>query len=133
MNHDNLLQKHSLKITPQRLLILKCIEDAGHIDVDCIYSDVRKLYPSISLATVYKNIKQMVENGLLSEVSLSAKTTLYELKKNEHIHFICKKCLMVYDINEKININDLEGILPGIFESIDVSISGICNNCKHKI
>jgi Fe2+ or Zn2+ uptake regulation protein len=132
MDFDNMLQRSSLKITPQRLLILKCIEDAGHIDIDCIYNDVRKLYPSISLATVYKNIKQMVEGGLITEVPLLGKKTFYEIKKDSHIHFICKKCLTVYDIHEKVTATDISSAIPGTTELVEVNIYGICNKCKHK-
>jgi len=132
MTHDLLLQKHSLKITPQRLLILKCIEDAGHIDIDCIFNDVKKLYPSISLATVYKNIKQMVGEGLLTEVPLSAKNTLYELKKDEHIHFVCKQCLTVFDIVESVNVTDFVSDVPGKAEHTEINIYGICNSCMKK-
>lgn len=132
MTHDLLLQKHSLKVTPQRLLILKSIEDAGHIDIDCIFNDVKKLYPSISLATVYKNIKQMVGEGLLTEVSLSSKNTLYEIKKDEHVHFICKQCLTVFDIAENVCITDFVSGIPGKAESAEVNIYGICNSCMKK-
>lgn len=130
MDHDILLQKHSLKITPQRLLILKCIEEAGHADIDFIYNDVKKLYPSISLATVYKNIKQMVENELVKEVPLNSKTTLYELKRGEHIHFICKKCLTVYDVKEPVKAIDFSATIPGVTESVEINLYGICNKCK---
>jgi len=49
-----ILKQNNLKATVQRTAILKSINDAGHINIDGIYSSIRSQYPTISLATVYK-------------------------------------------------------------------------------
>jgi Fur family peroxide stress response transcriptional regulator len=51
-----LLQKSKLKATPQRVAILKSIEKLGHASIEEIYEDIKENFPSISLATIYKNI-----------------------------------------------------------------------------
>ncbi len=62
-----------LKATVQSTAILKSINDAGHINIDGIYSSIRSQYPTISLATVYKNIVIMLEHGVILEVPIPSR------------------------------------------------------------
>jgi len=55
-NYISLLKENDLKATIQRTSILQSIDKAGHINIDDIYEDVKKQYPTLSLATIYKNI-----------------------------------------------------------------------------
>ena len=50
---EAILRKKHLKSTPQRVAILRQIQESGHISIEELYERIRKLHPSISLATVY--------------------------------------------------------------------------------
>ena len=79
-DHTILLQSSELKATFQRINILENISKYGHISIDDIYAEVIKIHPSLSLATVYKNIVLMVEKGILNGTSEeTAPTTLDEM------------------------------------------------------
>jgi len=96
-DYESLLKAHGLKSTFQRVSIIKSIDKAGHISIDDIYKEIVEYHPSISLATVYKNILTMKELGLVVEVPIANKKSKYELIKEDHIHFICQDCGSVED------------------------------------
>ena len=87
---EKLLKDNHLKITPQRLAILKQIEKFGHIGIDEIYENIKESNPSMSLATVYKNLTFMQEAKIIDEVKLPNQKQRYELVKNPHIHLVCE-------------------------------------------
>src|SRR5438876_775162 len=63
--------EHGLAVTHQRQVIYQALLSMlDHPSPEAVYEKVRKQIPSISLATVYKNIKTFVDSGLLREVSL---------------------------------------------------------------
>ena len=54
--------------------------------------------PGLSIATVYRNITAMVEEGLLVPVALPGDSTRYEVAgKQHHHHFQCRQCSKVYE------------------------------------
>ncbi len=126
------IRAQGLKATPQRLLILNQIEKSGHISIEKLFETTREKFPSISLATVYKNIDALRKAGLIREVGIVGGKHVFELAKGDHIHFICKKCGTITDIQtgEKMLPPDVPGRLPGTKEIIELNIYGICNRCQ---
>ena len=55
-NLHSILKKTPLKSTPQRLAILNTIQKNGHICVEDMFKELKPQFPSLSLATIYKNI-----------------------------------------------------------------------------
>ncbi|WP_024791921.1 Fur family transcriptional regulator [Lebetimonas sp. JS138] len=130
-NIKNILDNSTLKTTPQRLAILKELENQGHASIEEIYEKIKEMFPSISLATIYKNITSLKEEGIISEVCLHQKPK-YELSKEDHAHFICKNCGKVIDVplNKSI-INDIEEKFPDTQK--ELYIYGICKECKKEM
>ena len=127
-----ILKEKGLKATPQRLLILNVIQKNGHIDIEKIYSKITEILPSISIATVYKNLKTLIDADIVQEVNLKSFKTLYEVKKEEHIHLICKQCKNVYDlILKKEDLKKyFKNFLSKEIDDIEVCIYSKCDNCK---
>jgi len=133
-NHSEQLREAGLKATIQRLSILEILQESGHGTIDDIYAAVREKHASISLATVYKNIEILLEKRVLSEVPLSGRKSMYEIKKREHIHLICQVCGSVED--EMIDEIPQEQLLR-IAQKDDFTLSqsqinlyGVCRNCR---
>ncbi len=130
----SILKENGLKATFQRMHILEVIGMCGHKDVDEIYEQVVKTHPSISLATVYKNILIMTQNGVLVEVPIVGKKAKFEIKKDNHIHFICQNCSSVVDkYFEVVDENVLADFLSqDSFTPLyhEINIYGVCSNCK---
>ncbi len=65
-----LCRQRSLAATHQRRVIYETVMSLhGHPSPELIYDGVRKKIPTISLATVYKNVRTFLESGMLREVS----------------------------------------------------------------
>ena len=129
-----LLKGHQLKVTPQRLKIIKMLEEYGHLNVDELYNKMLKEFPSISLATIYKNINQMINNAIIQEVKLPQTKSVYELIKEPHLHIICNVCLKVEDIiigTDKI-IEEAEKVSGYKIDDSFITLKGVCHSCQNK-
>jgi len=131
-----LLNKCDLKATFQRMQLLQNIEYHGHMSIEAIYDEVVKMHPSLSLATVYKNIILMVEKGVLVEVPIAGKKSKYELHKKEHLHLICTEC---GDVKDKAYAKETNDILNTFSNNADfiltkqqINLYGICEHCQVK-
>jgi len=128
VNIKNILEESKLKVTPQRLAILKELEKKGHASIEEVYEKIKTSFPSISLATIYKNINALKEEDIICEVCLHQKPK-YELKKEPHAHFICKNCGKVVDIPFSNNLREeIEKSYPDAKK--ELYIYGICEECK---
>ena len=132
MNFKDLLAQNELKATPQRLLITEKIYEKGHISIEDLFSTLKNIFPTISLATIYKNINTMVEKSIIEEVKLPNQKNMYELKKQSHSHTICKQCNKVCDIF--VSMDTLQQQIDSLsdFDIADSSIVfvGVCKECK---
>ncbi len=132
-NFKTLLKEKGLKSTAQRVLMLKTIEDAGHIDLDTLHKKMSELTPSISLNTIYLNLEQLAKEGLITKVSLSNQKNVYETVKEQHIHLVCTVCgnIMDKDIEENTLAKMKEGAVSGglIPSFVAVNIYGVCKKC----
>ena len=129
-DYITLLKANDLKATIQRTSILQSIDHAGHINVDDIYDDVKKQYPTLSLATIYKNIIVMQENNVIVEVPLNGEKSKYELKKDEHMHLICENCGFIMDT--EITSQTKEALVIENFQlkSSQINLFGLCKKCQ---
>ncbi len=126
------LKESGLKVTPQRLAIIEFLSEYGHLSIAKMYELVKEKFPSISLATIYKNVNAMIDNGFLKEVKIIGEDSRYELNYGEHSHVVCRECGRVVDIDldtsniykeakEKSNIK---------VESSSMVFYGVCGNCR---
>jgi len=134
MNYTEQLRENSLKATPQRIAILEEIEAAGHIDVDKLYEVLLISFPSISLATVYKNVNQMYELSILEVIKVPNHKLQYEITKEPHIHLACNNCGSVMDmekcVGELMNVAESESVYR--LNHSTVVLDGICPDCQSK-
>ncbi len=129
LDFTSLLKQYNLKATPQRIIFLKELMDAGHLSIEELESRVKSVIPTISTATIYKNINSMVQKGLLNEVKLPGVKTKYEITKYKHAHFFCKSCQKVFDIKVDTSCIYQEIDKEFSIDEIDVSVQGICREC----
>lgn len=123
-----------LTATHQRQVLYEVMQKMpGHPSPEEVYSRVKKRIPSVSLATVYKNIHLFVETGVLKEVSLHHGSLRVELNSHPHHHMVCSHCKAITDIEEKY-LGDLPALrrLPGGFqaERYAIDVIGVCAACQ---
>ena len=99
MDYMELLKQAKLKATPQRLCVLKILSNHAHPTIDELYEQIKTEYPSISLATVYKNLNTLINENLVVEVNSPNQKAKYDIYEHPHIHLVCSNCGNVQDIN----------------------------------
>ena len=131
-NYTNLLKEYDLKVTPQRVAIVEELFKNGHMNIDDLYKKLLSKFPSVSLATIYKNINAMVEKVFLSEVKIPNSKSVYELVKTEHAHLVCSCCGNIEDImlDPSSIINEVSTLSSFKIDSTNIVLSGICPNCS---
>jgi Fur family peroxide stress response transcriptional regulator len=131
MSNNTLLQKYNLKATPQRLEIISVLLNNGHMNINDLYTSLLTKFPSISLATIYKNMNIMLEKGLLLEVKISKQKNVFELVKDEHSHVTCVKCKVVMDIALDVSdiITKVKDASKYSLDSNSLIFNGTCPRC----
>lgn len=99
MDYVNFLKNSGLKVTPQRLSVLKALDLRTHPSVDELYEMLRAENPSISLATVYKNLNTLKDEGLVVEVNVPNQKARYDIFAHPHIHIVCDSCGHISDLD----------------------------------
>lgn len=136
MEYLRILKENGLKATPQRMCILKLLERHTHPNIDELYEEMRELYPSISLATVYKNLNTLVEKGMVVEVANSGNKSRFDIYRHPHIHVICEKCSKVYDYHNDVSkIEEYQEMLEKSIKNTLTRLSIVatipdCENCR---
>ncbi|WP_417325677.1 Fur family transcriptional regulator [Halarcobacter sp.] len=132
MDYQDLLKQYKLRVTPQRLSLLELIEKYQHIDIDTLFENIKILFPTISLSTLYKNINAMVENGLLTELKITGMKSKFEITKANHFHAICKKCGKIEELSFDVaNVkNNLEKRTNYHITHTTMNFLGICLECR---
>ncbi len=132
LHHEQRLRESGIKVTPQRLAIVEELDGHIHLSIDELYETIKKRFPSISLATVYKNINAMMEKQFILEVKIPGEKSKYELAKAPHSHVVCETCGKVEDIaldleavtQKAVNLSHYE-----IREEV-LLLRGVCPACK---
>jgi Fe2+ or Zn2+ uptake regulation protein len=91
----DVLRSGGHRLTPQRHLVLRALEEAGHhLSAEEISQRVQVVYPNISLSTVYRTLELLVRLGLVLEARLGGGRRAYELagEAGAHTHLICRSC-----------------------------------------
>lgn len=85
----NQLKKQGLKITPQRLELIKILREIGkyHPSFNQIYKAIKSTHPNISRSTVFNNLKTMVELDLIKNFSYEGETR-YEINPELHVNVV---------------------------------------------
>jgi Fur family peroxide stress response transcriptional regulator len=93
------LRERGHRITPQRLAVLKIlVASENHPSVEMIYDQVKKDFPTTSLATVYKTITLLKELQEVLELGFADGGSRYDGKRPfPHPHAICTKCGTIVD------------------------------------
>jgi Fur family peroxide stress response transcriptional regulator len=87
------------RITPQRLAVLKILaESNNHPSVEMIYEQVKKDFPTTSLATVYKTVTLLKQLHEVLELGFADQGSRYDGNRPfPHPHVICTKCGSIVD------------------------------------
>ncbi|MCH5325518.1 MAG: transcriptional repressor [Eubacterium sp.] len=125
-----------MNYSQQRDCILNIVmSDPIHPTVEQVYEAARKKYPRISLGTVYRNLNQLSEIGVLKKICSPYGSTRFDGRTDPHFHMECTCCGKVYDVE----LSDVPAFEDKLGEHYgfavtrcEVSIQGICGDCRKK-
>ena len=128
-------KERGLAFTFQRQVIYEAVVDSReHPTPELIYEQVRRRIPSISLGTVYKNVKTFLDSGVLQEVTIHHGSLRLEANMTPHHHIVCSSCRAIHDIAETAvePVQYSRSEVPAGFsiESCRVEFSGLCQTCR---
>lgn len=112
--------------------LLKHTKD--HPGAESIYRQLKPVYPDLSLGTVYRNLKEMEEDGTIASVSVVNDRERFDGRTDPHAHAICTECGKIIDLDE---ITLPPELLLRATEASEFSIAyaklqfvGICDDCR---
>jgi Fur family ferric uptake transcriptional regulator len=118
--------------TTQRQAILDAFQDsAGPIGPTDILRLAGRLAPGLGIATVYRSLNALVDDGKIVPVQIAGEPTRYEVVgKKHHHHFRCRCCQQVFEIEGCPG--HLEMLVPKGFsmEDHEVVLYGLCASCS---
>ncbi len=118
------------KHSKQRGAILEVLSSTKtHPTADWIFTELKKIYPCIGLATVYRNLKLFEEQGLLIKIDVGDGVDHFDADTSEHSHFFCRLCGRVSDI--EVPSLEVDSFLPDGYccERQQLVLFGRCNDC----
>jgi Fur family peroxide stress response transcriptional regulator len=129
-------RERRIKITHQRLEIYRELASTGkHPDAIMVYERVRKRMPTVSLDTVYRNLRQLERHGLISIVGMSHERLRFDANLEPHYHFTCVKCWKICDFQSghRKRIAWPDGAEAfGQPLSLHLEVRGICKDCQSR-
>lgn len=128
------------RMTKQRNVVLEAVRaNPFHPNVDEVYAEVKKILPSISLATVYRNLENLADDGLIRRLAPEHQPMRFDGDTSEHYHITCMRCGKIEDAafsKEDKTIDTLEKALGrltkyGVFGH-KLEFIGLCSECANK-
>ena len=116
----------------QREVILDFLQSTkSHPSAEMVYNALKTEYTTLSLATVYRNLKLLAQDGTIICIPLPIER--YDGTQSEHPHFWCKRCGQLMDMEEEGFHDIMEHInrtSAHKIERCELLFTGICENCR---
>ncbi len=118
--------------TRQRAAIREAFEACDRpLSPQEVLTAAQRLTDALGIATVYRNIKALVEEGWLVVVELPGQPPRYELSgKGHHHHFHCRTCGQLFELHGCVE--SFRSMIPSGFQITghDVLLYGVCQLCR---
>lgn len=125
-----------MKFSRQRTAILSFLKSRkDHPTAEFVYSNVKEEFPNISLGTVYRNLNQLAEAGMIAKHSFGVLgIDHFDYDTRPHQHFVCSHCSAVIDL--PMDGRDFSSIddeaskgFDGLILGHRLYFCGICKSC----
>ena len=117
----------------KRDAILSCVKATDvHPSADWVHAQIRREYPDISLATVYRNLALFKQQGLITSLGTVSGVERFDGNTEPH-HFVCRSCDSVIDLPQLAVPQSLTAEAAtqtgGQVDLCHLSFTGICHRC----
>ena len=123
-----------IRLTPQRMELLRAlVETTKHPTADDLYRHVRRTLPSVTPATIHRNLQELVGAGLIATLERTGSPTQYDPTVDEHHHFVCRGCGRIFDVylsHSDYEIDRRKSELgDASIDRFEVQFNGTCSDC----
>ena len=125
------------RFSKNREAIISCLKGTKtHPTAEWVYAQLKPEYPSLSLATVYRNLTQLKDDGAIQSIGTVLGKERFDGDTSPHTHVVCTRCGRVVDLFDVPVPSDLsesvkEKTCFDIFGA-DLKFYGECSECKGK-
>ncbi len=135
--HIEKLRQRGYRITPQREIIIKAIaHSTSHLTAEDLLELIRTSSEAINIATVYRTLEMLVEEGLIIRSDLGQGRAVYAPHQHgPHLHLVCRQCGEVFDADHTMACSLREQIWEQHHFEADFShttVFGLCALCQKK-
>jgi Fur family transcriptional regulator, peroxide stress response regulator len=124
------------KRSRQRERILELLRDTNdHPTADWIHGQLKKEFPGLSLATVYRNVNLLAEQGMITRIDFTGTTDRFDAETDLHYHFICERCGTITDLDLPVDktLNEkAKRVTPFMVRRHRIEFFGLCDRCGEK-
>jgi Fur family peroxide stress response transcriptional regulator len=125
------LESGGLRCTPQRYAVMAFLLECNrHPTAAEIFEAVNLLDPRSSKATVYNNLRDLVQAGLVREVAVEGRAARFDAKGARHHHFICDRCGSVEDLEwYEVRKPAARSLGKRVVRECELIFRGLCTQC----
>ncbi|MGA2113061.1 MAG: transcriptional repressor [Anaerolineales bacterium] len=128
------LKDSNFRLTPQRVELVRLIASSeGHPSAAQLYARIKRRFPTMSQATVYKTLALLKDMGQVLEIDMHEDSHYDGNRPQPHPHLICMKCNKIADAElslDKESIRTLENLSGYTILRPQISLHGLCPDCK---
>ena len=123
------------RLTSHRLALLRMLAASeGHPNAARLYEELRRQFPTVSLATVYKTLAMLKEEGEVLEIELHNDSRYDGNKPYAHPHLVCTRCERILDGDGLISLPEIDRQIAEQYgfrvEREQVVFYGLCPDCQ---
>jgi Fur family ferric uptake transcriptional regulator len=131
------LRKHGYRITPQREMIIEALAHSSHhVTAEEVYAQVHERTRAVNIATIYRTLDLLVEQGMASRAGLHDGRVVYaDAQHGPHLHLVCRACGNAIDASQEMLLSleiQLKGRYGFTADLQHLTIGGLCSSCQAK-
>jgi Fur family transcriptional regulator, peroxide stress response regulator len=128
------LKGRAFRLTPQRVELVRLVAvSEGHPSASELYAEIKRQFPTISQATVYKTLTLLKEMDQVYEIDLHHDSHYDGNRPEPHPHLICTKCNKIIDGDVSLDpesLRRLEQVSGYKILRPQISLYGLCPDCR---
>ena len=125
-----------LRQSRQRRVVFEIVERSrSHPTAHQVFDRARRRLPSISLGTVYRNLRRLAEQGLLKENKIGNRPTRFEVFRQRHYHIWCVECGRLEDLTlpyQDALDRRVQRLVRYRLRDHQIEFYGICPDCRRE-
>lgn len=115
----------------ERAIYQLVTQSTRHMTADQVFSELKRTYPTISLATIYNNLNKLCAAGLVRRIPIEGSPDRYD-RVARHDHVVCRRCGALTDVCFEDMTDSLRRQLGEDFLFYDLKVYYLCPDCRRR-